>query len=317
MMGDHLPDEVICDEDNKENEGIDNRSEQSQFVILPKLVHTCAYCAKEFNSSSNLTQHNRVHTGEKRFMCSVCGNTFTQKITMLKHQASFHTKDKPYQCSECDQAFGLDNLLKRHIKTKHSKVDVKPFRCHECGYEYMRSDHLLRHLQKSCKGVQNTQKQRKPRKPRDHQGFGALQLGETTVNIDMGPKLEDGSRNTQERQECQVLGALQLIETNVNIEMGLKVEDESKVFNMETVPEVIKTVPDAKYENFDVRYNLNYVDSPDVGFQNVEYLEDDQTIENDYAPGSYVVDEQWELDIEPDYNVVFDDLIAENFQDDE
>lgn len=66
MMGD-LANYVIyeddVDEENKENEGIDDRNEQPQPTISKHYVHTCKVFTKEFKCSSNLKQHTRIHTG--------------------------------------------------------------------------------------------------------------------------------------------------------------------------------------------------------------------------------------------------------------
>lgn len=52
------------------------------------------------HTRGGLTSHMNVHRLGRRFMCDICGKTFTQKVNMQQHVKQ-HTGDKPYGCDKC------------------------------------------------------------------------------------------------------------------------------------------------------------------------------------------------------------------------
>ena len=50
----------------------------------------CRFCEKVFNKTSDRVRHERVHTGEKPYICNVCNKGFRQKAHLLGHCMRLH-----------------------------------------------------------------------------------------------------------------------------------------------------------------------------------------------------------------------------------
>uniref|UniRef100_A0A9L0JUE8 C2H2-type domain-containing protein n=1 Tax=Equus asinus TaxID=9793 RepID=A0A9L0JUE8_EQUAS len=72
----------------------------------------------------------RTHTGEKSFLCDLCGFAGGTRHALTKHRRQ-HTGEKPFKCDECNFASTTQSHLTRH---KRVHTGEKPYRCPWCDY---------------------------------------------------------------------------------------------------------------------------------------------------------------------------------------
>ncbi|XP_032119049.1 zinc finger protein 784 [Sapajus apella] len=76
----------------------------------------CRFCAKPFRRSSDMRDHERVHTGERPYHCGICGKGFTQSSVLSGH-ARIHTGERPFRCTLCDRTFNNSSNFRKHQRT--------------------------------------------------------------------------------------------------------------------------------------------------------------------------------------------------------
>ncbi|KAF7281470.1 hypothetical protein GWI33_004717 [Rhynchophorus ferrugineus] len=106
-----------------------------------KKAYVCTICRKEFPYPSSLSEHMKLHTGEKPHLCSMCGKGFRQVGSLHYHQR-IHTGLKPFECKLCGDRFMSRSLLKDHMR-KHT--NERPFVCDYCGMSFRQSNGLKSH----------------------------------------------------------------------------------------------------------------------------------------------------------------------------
>ena len=106
------------------------------------VVYQCLDCSKTFKERRRLVDHERdVHSGRKN--CTFCLQTFSCKRTLTRHLAEIHNRGEENElCSNCGQTFSRKSGLMKHEEkclegTLWRRSNVKPkLTCQYCTKEF-------------------------------------------------------------------------------------------------------------------------------------------------------------------------------------
>lgn len=100
-------------------------------------------CGEDFSKKAAMKKHQQVvHTEFELYSCQDRSKHFSQRGDLEKHKLS-HTGEMPHHCGLCGKSFANSGSLKRHLRTVHT--GEKPFHCGHCGKRFSRAEHLKEH----------------------------------------------------------------------------------------------------------------------------------------------------------------------------
>ncbi|XP_063406813.1 zinc finger protein 91-like [Mytilus trossulus] len=102
-------------------------------------------CIKIAYTATELRQHKRNHTAEKRFPCQQCNFVCAHRHRLLRHVRTVHLQLKPALCESCGKSFTTEQHMKEHIRRYHTN-DYYELQCDYCSFQCGVRNQLQTHV---------------------------------------------------------------------------------------------------------------------------------------------------------------------------
>lgn len=109
----------------------------------------CEYtgCRWSFFLYNELKAHYRSHTGERTYLCDICGYAAGTRNRLNRHHRT-HTGVRDHHCEYCNYKAGTRTHLRRHMRIH---IGSKPYKCPYCSYCCNTHENIRKHISKTKK----------------------------------------------------------------------------------------------------------------------------------------------------------------------
>ncbi|XP_035692554.1 zinc finger protein 211-like [Branchiostoma floridae] len=109
--------------------------------------HVCTVCGNSYARRSSLLQHRRLHDPDGH-KCYIFEKFFPKDARLKEHQV-IHSGETQHVCDVCQKKFKYKRGLITHMRQLHPQGDERPAKCTVCSKEFKCEQYLKRHMCRS------------------------------------------------------------------------------------------------------------------------------------------------------------------------
>ena len=134
-----------CNKDHENEKQLNDHNKSEHPGVRP---YKCPLCDKDLTTRNVLMTHfKNVHMQPNKIKakCEDCGETFNKDKNFMEHMKKIHNNTRPYLCKVCNVGYNSKNGLKIHVRSVHSREQLKCEADADCGETFFYQTQLENH----------------------------------------------------------------------------------------------------------------------------------------------------------------------------